>query len=85
MERCHLTNTQHDFRSGSSCLSALLSVFNYMMPMRDNDFSVDIVYLDFSNTFNKVYHGILLHELRDLDITGELDVWVFQFQTNLTL
>ena len=29
-------------------------------------------------------HGILLHKLKDVDITGKLGIWFFQFLTNRT-
>ena len=56
-----LNSTQHGFRPGRSCLSALLDVFDNIMHMLDSDSSVDMVYLDFSKAFGKVDHGILLH------------------------
>ena len=39
--------------------------------------SVDMVYLDFSQAFDKVDHGILLHKLKALGITGNLDKHFF--------
>ena len=61
-----LNSTQHGFRnrSGRSCLSALLSVFDDIMHMLEDGGSVDMVYLDFSKAFDKVDHGILLHKLK---------------------
>ena len=55
-----LNSIQHGFRSGRSCLSALLSVFDDIMHMLEDGGSVDMVYLDFSKAFDKVNHGILL-------------------------
>ena len=66
-----LNNTQHGFRSGRSCLSALLNVFDNLMNMIDSSTSVDMIYLDFSKAFDKVDHGIVLHKLRELGITGK--------------
>ena len=43
-----------------------------------------MIYLDFSKAFDKVDHGILLHKLRDLGITGKLGIWFFHFLTNRT-
>ena len=40
-----LNSTQHRFRSGRSCLSALLSVFDDIMHMLEDGGSVDMVYL----------------------------------------
>ena len=54
-----LNSTQHGFRPDRSCLSALLDVFDNIMYMLDSNSSVDMVYLDFSKTFDKVDHGIL--------------------------
>ena len=41
-----------------------------------------MIYLDFSNAFDKVDHGILLHKLRDLGITCRLGLWLFFFLNN---
>ena len=62
-------STQHGFRSGRSCLSALLDVFDNSMHMLTNNPSVDMVYLDFSKAFDKVDHAVLLHKLRSLGIS----------------
>ena len=80
----HLNNTQHGFRSGRSCLSALLDVFDDLMHMLSSDTTVDMIYLDFSKASDKVDHGVLLHKLKDLGITGKLGIWFFQFLTNRT-
>ena len=77
-----LNSTQHGFRPGRSCLSALLDVFDNIMHMLDSDSSVDMVYLDFSKAFDKVDHGILLHKLRALGITGNIGIWLFHFLTD---
>ena len=70
--RGYLNNTQHCFRSGRSCLSTLLDVYDNIMHMINNKSTVDMIYLDFSKAFDKVDNGILLHKLRDLGITGRL-------------
>ena len=83
--RGHLSKTQHGFRSGCSCLSALLDVFDDLMHMLSSDCTVDMIYLVLLKAFDKVDHGILLHKLKDLGITGKLSIWFFQFFTNRTL
>ena len=75
----HLNNTQHGFRSGRSCLSALLDVFDDLMHMLGSDTTVDMIYLAFSKAFDKVDHGVLLHKLKNLGITEKLGIWFFQF------
>ena len=52
------------------------------MHMLDNNPSVDMVYLDFSKAFDKVNHGILLHKLRSLGISGNIGIWLYHFLTN---
>ena len=80
--RGYLNNTQHDFRSGRSCLSALLDVYDNIMHMITNKSTVDMIYLDFSKAFDKVDHVILLHKLGDLGITGRLGLWFFHLLNN---
>ena len=77
-----LNSTQHRFRPVRSCLSALLDVFDNIIHILDSDSSVDMVYLDFSKAFDKVDHGILLHKLRALGITGNIGIWLFHFLTD---
>ena len=47
-----LNSTQHGFRSGRSCLSALLNVFTIILHRLEAGGSVDMVYLDFSKAFD---------------------------------
>ena len=47
--------------------------------------SVGPLYLDFSNAFDKVDHGIILHKLRAIGITGNIDIWLFHFLTGKSL
>ena len=79
--RGDLNNTQHGFRM---VVLAFLCVFDDRMHMLNSDCTVDMIYLDFSKVFDKVDHGILLHKLKDLGITGKLGIWFFQFLTNKT-
>ena len=46
--------TQHGFRGARSCLLALLNVFDDIMHIMSGGNSVDMVYLDFAKTFDKV-------------------------------
>ena len=54
------------------------------MHMLSSDTTVDMIYLDFSKAFDKVDHGVLLHKLKYLGITGKPGIWFFQFLTNRT-
>ena len=74
-----LKNAQHGFRSRRYFLSALLDVYDNIMLMINNKATVDIIYLDFSKAFDRVYHGALMHKQRYLGITGRLGLWFFYF------
>ena len=76
-----LNSIQHGFRSGRSCLSALLNVFDDIMHMLDCGGYVYMVYLDFSNALKKVNHGIIFLKLKALWITGNIDMWFYHFLT----
>ena len=52
--RGYLNSTQHGFRSGRSCLCALLDVYDNIMHMINNKSTVDMIYLEFSKAFDKV-------------------------------
>ena len=69
---------------GQSCLSALLDVYDDSIHMISGGDIVDMMYLDFPKAFNKVEHGILLHKLKALGITGKLGVWFYNFLTHRT-
>ena len=40
-----------------------------------------VVFLDFAKPFDKVDHGILLHKIKALGITGKMGVWTQAFLT----
>ena len=68
--------TQHGFRGGRSCLSALLSVFDDVMQLLSSgNNTVDMVYFDFAKAFDKI---------KTLGITGKLGVWLYHFLTGRT-
>ena len=72
-ERGYLNLSQHGFREGRSCLSALLSVYDDLILMvTESSCSVNMIYLDFSKAFDEVDHGVLLHNLRDMGIAVNL-------------
>ena len=75
----YLNPTQHGFRGGRSCLSALLNVFDNVMHLMSAGNNVDMVYLDFAKEFDKVDHGVLLHKIKLLE---SLVDWVYDCTTS---
>ena len=69
-----LTDSQHGFRSGRSCLSALLNAFDNLMNMIDSKSTVDMINLDFSKAFDWVDHGIVLQSSETL---GSVAIYVY--------
>ena len=80
----YLNPTQHGFRGGCSCLSAFFNVFDDIMHLMSGVNSVDMVYLDFAKAFDRVDHGVLLHKIKTLGITGRLGVWLYHSLTDRT-
>ena len=72
---------QHGSRSGRSTLSQLLQHHDEILAALENGDNIDSIYLDFSKAYDKVDHGILLHKLKALGITGKLGKWILSFLT----
>ena len=72
---------QHGFRKGRSCLSKLLSHYDWVLQNLAEGRNVDVVFLDFAKAFDKVDHGILLRRVKELGITGKLGRWMHSFLT----
>ncbi len=52
--------SQHGFMKGRSCLTNLISFYNWVTRLVDEGKVVDVVYLDFSKAYVMVSHSILL-------------------------
>jgi len=64
---CTITDSQHGFRTGRSCMSNLLSFLDRVSEGVDAGKVIDVIYLDFAKALDKVPHQILLHKnLRDI-------------------
>ena len=85
---CHLesnsilSNKQHGFRKGRSCLTYILKHIDDIIQSLLNGNDHDVIYLDFAKAIDKVDHEILIHKLRQCGVQGKLLKWIEQFLTN---
>ena len=74
-----LPDGQHGFRAMRSTLTQLLTYWDKMLDRLELGGGVDSVYLDFSKAFDKVEHGVLLHKLKDCQVSGRVGCWIAGF------
>jgi len=73
LEDNHLiTDSQHGFRKGRSCLTNLLEFLDKVTGCVDAGGNVDIVFLDFAKAFDKVPHKRLILKMRSHGIQGKI-------------
>ena len=70
---------QHGSRAGRSTLSQLLQHQDEILSALEEGANLDCIYLDFSKAYNKVDHGILLHKLKAMGISGKVGRWIMNF------
>jgi len=75
----HLTEKQHGFRKGRSCLTQLLKHYDTILNNYLGDAETDVIYLDYAKAFDKVDHTLLLKKLRHYGIGGKVYDWIEQF------
>ena len=75
---------QHGFRSGRSCLSQLMTHFDNIQKILEENDNVDVLYLDFAKAFDKVDFMVTLKKLKRLGIAGKLGKWIYAFLTDRT-
>ena len=74
-----LTNQQHGFMKGRSCLTNLLETFESWTRALDEGYGIDVIYLDYRKAFDTVPHQRLTYKLSQIGITGKALVWVKEF------
>ena len=55
--------SQHGFMKGRSCLTNLISFYDQVTCLMDEEKAADVVYLDFNRAFGTVPHSTLLEKL----------------------
>nr|VZI42701.1 unnamed protein product [Spirometra erinaceieuropaei] len=80
LEQHHLlSDAQHGFQSGRSCLTNLLFTLERWTKARDEGNVVHAIYIDSKKAFDSVPHQRLLNKLRNTGIRGRLLVWIQSF------
>merc|ERR1712008_198692 len=74
-----LSDRQHGFREGRSCLSNLLEAIEKWTEILDDDDGIDVAYLDFRKAFDLVSHKHLLYKMSKYGITNQVLNWVTAF------
>ena len=66
-----LSDKQHGFRQGRSCLTNLLETLDSWTKILSNEDMIDVAYLDFRKAFDLVSHQHLLHKMSNYGIMGQ--------------
>lgn len=74
-----LSDSQHGFVPGRSCVSQLLLVLEDWNRSIDEGTPVDAIYLDFKKAFDSVAHKRLIITLETIGIRGKLLAWIQDF------
>ena len=77
-----ITNHQHGFVRGRSCLTNLLQVFEDWTSNLDEGYGVDVIYLDYKKTFDTVPHKRLVNKMEHLGFIGLLN-WLKDGRTDV--
>ncbi|BHF71211.1 hypothetical protein SprV_0401426600 [Sparganum proliferum] len=74
-----LSDAQHGFRSGRSCVTNLLNCLERWTRSVDEGNALHVVYIDFKKAFDSVPHQRLLHKLSRIGVRGNLLKWIQSF------
>ena len=75
---------QHGFVKGKSCLTNLLETMDCVIDLLDEGVPVDIFYFDFKKAFDRVPHNRLILKLKCLGISGKVLNVIKDFLTGRT-
>ena len=79
-DNCHwLYEGQYCFRSGYSCESQLITVWQDLAESLDEASRLDAVIIDFSKAFDRVPHDRLLMKLVDSGVDPRVVAWIREF------
>ena len=79
-----LSDKQHGFREGRSCLTNLLELVESWTEILDENDGIDVAYLDFRKAFDLVSHRHLLFKMSKYGIKQQVLNWVKAFLSQRT-
>jgi hypothetical protein len=79
-----ISEEQHGFVSGKSCVTQLLESVEDWTSILDNKGCLDVIYFDFQKAFDTVPHQRLAYKLQAHGIRGKVLDWIRSFLTNRT-
>ena len=83
MEKNSLFNeSQHGFMKTRSCITQLLETLEEWTDLLDQNFSIDVIYLDFQKAFDTIPHQRLLSKVHTYGIRGKVYEWIRNFLLN---
>eukprot|EP00061_Rhincodon_typus_P010018 g33963.t1 len=68
-----ISDRQHGFVRGKSCLTNLIEFSEEVTNMIDEGRVLDVIYMDFSKIIDKITHGRLIQKVKLHRICGDLD------------
>jgi len=76
---------QHGFIKGRSCLTNLLEFFEVVTKNLDKGEPIDVIYLDFQKSFDKVPCRRLLNKLEANGIRSKVLAWIEDWLTDVSI
>jgi len=80
-----ISDRQHGFISGRSCLTNLLEVFEDWTKSLDEGYGIDVIYLDYKKAFDTVPHQRLIQKLQLFGFGGDVLRWIESFLIGRTM
>lgn len=80
-----ISDAQHGFMQGRSCLTNLLETLENWTKALDEGYGIDVLYLDYRKAFDSVPIQRLIEKLKVYGITGNLLQWIESFLTLRTM
>jgi len=77
-----VSNKQHAFVKGRSCLTNLLKVFEHWTRCLDEDYGIHVIYLDYRKAFDTVPHQRVVTKLKHMGVGDRLMKWIESFLSN---